>query len=307
MLHFRFVQNLITGSAYAPMVVIIYAPYIGRRVSQCANGHTHGIGYLVFCFSIRETIVTTAAGIIFNISLFQTSGRSLWNFRQFVGMIFGRCNDITAIFTGLRGGICCCRAGIVFLNCAGSLAICADPCVAGAGLVQIGGTPLVFLGFYVSIAADGTDAVFRTSGYTALVGLCEKDFVTAGAVFVMLTAIPGPIHIYMGMVVLQRREGEFHDQNCPVFQAAGCCLSVDSGLRIGRKGIPGFGLEGNGKLVRHTIAERVVGIHILLGGHVRPMDSVDHIRQIDHGGVFISAFFYYGIGGLVAVYGLGNG
>ena len=85
MLHFRFVQNLITSSAHAPMVVIIYAPYIGRRVSQCANCHTHGIGYLVFCFGISETIVTTAAGIIFNISLFQTSGRSLWNFCQFVG------------------------------------------------------------------------------------------------------------------------------------------------------------------------------------------------------------------------------
>ena len=75
-------------------------------------------------------------------------------------------------------------------NGADALAVGADPGMTGFVLVQISGTPLVFLGFYVSIAADGADAVFRTSGYTAFVAFQEEDLITIGTVFVMLTAVP---------------------------------------------------------------------------------------------------------------------
>ena len=44
------------------------------------------------------------------------------------------------------------------------------------------GDVVLFTGFYVGIAADGANTVFLTSGYAALVGLCEEDFITAGTV-----------------------------------------------------------------------------------------------------------------------------
>ena len=121
--HLGFLQQNTAGTASAPMVLLRNVPLVGSLMSQRIGQYRHGFGNLILGIRIRKAIVTTGAEIVFYIAPLRTGGRCLRHAGQIMHMVFGCCNHIAALGTGLglilRGS----RAGLMGLYFVIALAI----------------------------------------------------------------------------------------------------------------------------------------------------------------------------------------